>query len=130
GRDHADAHPPGPRTDQVEPFRRGLREIEHAPLYERPAVVDADAHALARVHAQDVHDGPERKLPVRRGEERGVVDLARSGRFAIETVSSSVPGGDAVLEPAGRGLDRRETPLGDPPGEDRKITRLNSSHQI
>ena len=39
---------------------------------------------------------------------RGVVDLARGGRLSLEAVVAAVPGREAVLAPAGDGLDGRD----------------------
>ena len=130
---------PGPITSIFSAAARDRSMMR--PLDERAAVVDPHADRLAVLDAGDLDDRSERQLPVRRGQLRGVVDLAGGGGLALEAVVAAVPGGQPLLAPAGgrppgrhrageTGRERREAQAADEDAEEQAATRARGPRRV
>ena len=77
------------------PVRRGVREVDHPPVQERAAVVDAHDHALARRDVGHARIGGQRQRRVGGRHRVHVVGLADRRLLAMEL--AAVPRCDAAL---------------------------------
>src|SRR5262245_2448113 len=76
---HLELHLGDAAVDHAERFGGGMRDIDHAPGNERPAVVDPDGDGLPGCDVGDAQARPERQRTVCGGQFSGVELLAARG---------------------------------------------------